>query len=68
MLHRQRYIETSTDDENWMLVYRGQNSKTTNALESYDVPNVAARYVRIWSRESASDDDLALSEIKIKGY
>jgi hypothetical protein len=61
-------IETSTDDENWMLVFRGQNSKQTSSLESYDVPNLAVRYVRIVGRGSSTDDDLSLSEIKVKGY
>ena len=61
-------IETSVDDENWLLIYRGQSSKTTNNLESYDVPNIAARYVRIVGRASSTDDDLSLTEVKVKGY
>jgi hypothetical protein len=38
------------------------------SLESYDVPNLAVRYVRIVGRGASTDDDLSLSEIKVKGY
>lgn len=61
-------IEVSGDDENWMLVYRGRNSRTTTNLESYNVPNVAARYVRIVGRGASTDDDLSISELRVKGY
>jgi len=40
-------IETSTDAEHWSPAFSGQSSGNTTAMQAFDIPDTAARYVKI---------------------
>jgi hypothetical protein len=41
------------------------SSATTNALETYDIPDASARYVRIVGHGNSVDARTAITEVKI---
>jgi hypothetical protein len=61
-------IEASADGQSWTLVMTAQSSGTTMALQPFDVPNIAARYVRIVGHRNSIDSTIGLTEVRIKGY
>ena len=62
------YVSDDPEEDDWTLLYRNESSGETRRLKTVDVPNIAARYVRIVGRGSSKDDDLSLSEVRILGY
>ena len=57
--------DTSSD---FVRIYRGQSSGTTVQLESYDVPNVAARQIRIVGRGGSDGNSNGFTEVSWVGY
>ena len=61
-------IEVSNDGDDWTLVWSGQSSGTTLALEPFEFPNMAARYARIVGHGSSTSNLVALTEVRVRGY
>ena len=57
-------IETSADGENWTLVWTGRSKQGTLQLQPFDIPNMAARYVRI----TGQGNSIGLTEVRLRGY
>jgi len=57
-------VETSTDGESWMLVWTGKSTQGTVQLQPIDIPNMAARYVRITGQGNV----IGLTEVRLRGY
>jgi hypothetical protein len=61
-------VETSPDDEHWTLVWTGNSARSTLQLQPFDIPNIAARYVRITGQGSSVDGSIGITEIKVRGF
>jgi hypothetical protein len=61
-------IETSTDNEHWTLVSTGNSSRSTLQRQPFDIPNMAARYIRVTGQGSSADGSIGITEIKVDGY
>lgn len=61
-------ILVSTNGSSWTQVYSGQSSGTTNALQTFDFGDVAARYVRIVGHGNTQNSWHSLTEVEIYGY
>jgi len=57
-------IETSADGDNWILVWTGRSKQGTLQLQPFDIPNMAARYVRI----TGQGNSIGLTEVRLRGY
>ncbi|MCU1468639.1 MAG: type protein [Actinomycetia bacterium] len=58
-------IQTSLDGSAWTTHLGSLSSATTNALETYDIPDASARYVRIVGHGNSVDARTAITEVKI---
>jgi hypothetical protein len=61
-------IQTSLDGDNWTLVFTGKSSQSTLQLQPFDIPNMAARYIRITGQGNSQDSTIGLTEVKLRGY
>ncbi|MGJ8653867.1 MAG: carbohydrate-binding protein [Opitutaceae bacterium] len=62
------HIEVSDDDTNWTAITANQQSSgTTTALETVDVPDTFARYVRIVGHGNQSNAWNSITEVEIWG-
>lgn len=60
-------IQTSDDGSSFTTVYSGQSSGTTTAVETYDFPDVSARYVRILGHGNSVNSWNLIAETEIHG-
>jgi pimeloyl-ACP methyl ester carboxylesterase len=60
-------IQTSGDASNWTTVYTGASSGTTLALESCDVTDSVARYVRIVGHGNSASVWNSITEVEVDG-
>jgi len=60
-------IQTSDDGSSFTTVYSGQSSGTTTAVETYDFPDVSARYVRILGHGNTVNSGILIAETEIHG-
>lgn len=60
-------IQSSVDSLNWVTLFKGKSSGSTKDLESYDVPDSVARYVRIMGRGNNLNTWNAITEVEIHG-
>jgi len=60
-------LQVSSDDSTWETVWSGQSSGTTTALETYDFPDVSARYVRYLGYGSTVNMWNSVTEIEVFG-
>jgi hypothetical protein len=58
-------LQVSNDNATWETVWSGQSSGTTTALEQYDFPDIAARYVRYLGHGSSVNRWNSVTEIEI---
>lgn len=58
-------VHLSTDGENFTNVLTTENSKTTNDLETYQIPKTKARYVRVKSFGNSVNEWCSMTEAKI---
>lgn len=58
-------IQTSSDSINWITVFNGLSSGTTNGLETYDVKDTAAQYVRIFVHGNNVNKWDAITEVEL---
>jgi pimeloyl-ACP methyl ester carboxylesterase len=58
-------VQTSSDASTWTTVFTGQSSGTTTNLETYDVTDASARYVRVVGHGTSTDAWNSLSEAEI---
>jgi unsaturated chondroitin disaccharide hydrolase len=58
-------MQTSTDGTAWTTRFGSLSSGTTNALETYDLPDASARYVRIVGHGNSVDAQIAITEVRI---
>lgn len=58
-------IQTSTDGATWTTRLGSLSSGATNALETYDLPDGSARYVRIVGHGNSVDTEIAITEVAI---
>lgn len=61
-------IQVSSDGQNYTTVYSGQSSGTTTAEETYDFPDVSARYVRLLGHGNSVNNWNLVAEIGIYGF
>jgi hypothetical protein len=61
-------IQVSADGSSWATVFSGHSSGTTTGLQSFDFPNVSARYVRIVGHGNSQNDWNSLTEVAIWGW
>jgi hypothetical protein len=57
-------VETSTDAERWTLVWTGASQQGPLGLQSFDIPNMAARYIRV----TGQGNTIGLTEVRLRGY
>jgi len=68
-LRRQSFdVQVSTDGSSWSNVFSGQSSGTTTGLQSFDFPDVSARYVRIVGHMNSENDFNSLTEVEVWGF
>lgn len=60
-------IETSTDNTNWETVYTGEQSSSTIAVQTFDVTDSNARYVRIVGYGNSSNTWNSFTEVELIG-
>jgi len=60
-------VETSTDGSNWTRVFSGNSSGTTLQLESYDVADSQASYVRIVGHGNNDNAWNSITEVELWG-
>ena len=60
-------ISASNDSQSWKPLVMNSSSGTSSESESYDLPNIAARYLQITVTGSSLSDWVSISEIKIFG-
>jgi unsaturated chondroitin disaccharide hydrolase len=58
-------IQTSTDGASWTTRLGSVSSGATNALETYDIPDASARYVRVVGHGNSVDAATAITEVAI---
>jgi unsaturated chondroitin disaccharide hydrolase len=58
-------LQTSTDGTTWTTRLSSLSSGTTDALETYDIPDAPARYVRIVGHGNSEDTQTAITEVQI---
>jgi poly(beta-D-mannuronate) lyase len=61
-------VQLSSDGSNWTTVHSGASSGTTTALETYNFPNAAARYVRIVGHGNSVNTWNSITETEVWGY
>jgi poly(beta-D-mannuronate) lyase len=60
-------VYTSTDASNWTLIKSLSSSGSTADLETYDLPNTTARYVKLLCKGNTSNDWNSITELEIWG-
>lgn len=60
-------ISVSNDSETWMPLIVKSSSGTSSEFESYDLPDIAARYLQITVTGSSLSDWVSISEAKVFG-
>jgi F5/8 type C domain-containing protein len=60
-------ISTSNDSESWKPLVMNSSSGTSSEPESYDLPDIAARYLQITVTGSSLSDWVSISEAKVFG-
>ena len=60
-------VETSADGKAWTRVFSGRSSGRSRQVETYDVADRDARYVRIVGRGTSRNDWNAITEVEIYG-
>jgi len=60
-------ISVSNDSETWMPLIVNSSSGTSSEFESYDLPDIAARYLQITVTGSSLSDWVSISEAKVFG-
>lgn len=60
-------IETSTDGSDWEEVFEDESSGETNELQSFDLDNSTARYVRFVGDGNSENDWNSITEVVIYG-
>ncbi|MCQ3830676.1 polysaccharide lyase family 7 protein [Microbulbifer elongatus] len=58
-------IQTSTDGSSWQTVFSGAQPSSTANLQTFDVTDTSARYVRIVGYGNSSNDWNSISEVNI---
>lgn len=69
--HTVRYrfeIQVSEDGSNFSTAFSGESSGGGTARETYDIPDAAARYVRIVGHGSSANQSTGIAETEIYGY
>lgn len=61
-------VQLSSDGSNWTTVYSGTSSGTTTALETYNFPNAAARYLQIVGHGNSVNTWNSITETEVWGY
>jgi hypothetical protein len=61
-------IQVSDDGDSYTTVYSGQSSGTTTAEETYDFPDVSARYVRLVGHGNSVNNWNLVAETGIYGF
>jgi hypothetical protein len=61
-------IEASRDGEVWTTVHTGTSSGLTSDLETYDVDDMPARFVRLVGFGNSSNTWNSITEVMLKGY
>jgi hypothetical protein len=57
-------VETSPDGQSWTVVWTGRSKLGTLGFQPIDIPNMAARYVRVTGQGNV----IGLTEVKLRGY
>jgi hypothetical protein len=60
-------ISVSNDSESWKGLVANSSSGTTSEPESYDLPDIVARYLRVTVTGSSVSDWVSISEAKVFG-
>lgn len=60
-------IEISSSGSTWALIYSGESSGVSKDLESFDIPDTFARYLRIVGHGNSNDDWNSFTEVAIQG-
>jgi hypothetical protein len=60
-------VQVSSDNVNWTPVWSGESSGTTTALESYDFPDLSARWVRYLGHGNNASTWNSLTEVEVWG-
>ena len=60
-------VSVSQDDKTYTNVYTGKSSGTTLNQEDYNIPDTAARYVKITVNGNTSNDWASIAEVDISG-
>lgn len=60
-------IQVSSDGSQFSTVYSGQSSGSSTALETYDFPDVSARYVRVLGHGNSVNDWNVITEARVFG-
>ena len=60
-------ISASNDSQSWKPLVMNSSSGTSSESESYDLPNIAARYLQITVTGSSLSDWVSISEAKVFG-
>ena len=60
-------ISASNDSQSWKPLVMNSSSGTSSESESYDLPNIAARYLQITLTGSSLSDWVSISEAKVFG-
>ncbi|PTX90951.1 chondroitinase-B domain-containing protein [Opitutus sp. ER46] len=61
-------VQLSSNGSSWTTVYTGSSSGTTTALETYNFPNAAARYVRVIGHGNSVNTWNSITETEVWGY
>ena len=60
-------ISASNDSQSWKPIVMNSSSGTSSESESYDLPDIAARYLQITVTDSSLSDWVSISEAKVFG-
>jgi hypothetical protein len=60
-------ISASNDSQSWKPLVMNSSSGTSSESESYDLPDIAARYLQITVTGSSLSDWVSISEVKVFG-
>ena len=65
--HYRFEVAISDEGENWKTIFTGQSSASTSALESVDIPESRARYIRITCHGNDKNEWNSIHDVLIEG-